>query len=162
MNRRSTLRFAAWHWRGVLIVALLLPSAQVANAEYIPPSKVVVRTKAYHPEQTNFPRGSYEYEVAWQGIPVGSATVRVGTTYRDGRKMLDVEATARSGGIVSLFYKLRHRSESIFTARELKPVAFLSQQTENTRFTNLTINFSPDGWIKAKITKGRLNGAGKS
>ena len=47
--------------------------------------------------------------------------------------MLDVAATARSGGIVSLFYRLRHRSESIFSAQELKPVAFVSQQTDNSQ-----------------------------
>jgi hypothetical protein len=113
----------------------------------------VVRSKAYQPQETNFPRGSYDYQVSWQGIPVGSAMIRIGTTYRDGKKMLDVEATARSSRVVSLFYELRHRSESIFSARELKPVEFLSQQTENSRFTNLEINFSPDGLIHAKTTK---------
>jgi hypothetical protein len=162
MNRRSALHSAALLLRVALIGALIAPPVQIANAEYIPPSKVVVRTKAYQPQQTNFPLGSYDYEVSWQGIPVGAATVRVGTTHRDGKKMLDVEATARSGGIVSLFYKLRHRSESIFSAQELKPVAFLSQQTENSRFTNLAITFSPNGLISAKVTKGKLDTEGNT
>jgi Protein of unknown function (DUF3108) len=143
-------------------VAILQTSPPIANADYIPPSQVVVRTKAYQPQETNFPLGSYDYQISWQGIPVGSASIRVGTTYRDGKEMLDVEATACSGRVVSLFYKLRHRSESIFSAQELKPVEFLSQQTENSRFTNLKIDFSPDGSINAKIDKGRLNSAGKS
>jgi hypothetical protein len=134
----------------------------MASAEYIPPSKVVVQTKAYQPRQIDFPRGSYDYEVSWEGIPVGTATVRVGTTYRDGKKMLDVEATARSAGIVGLFYKLRHRSESIFSAEEIRPMLFVSQQTENARFTNLAITFSANGSINAKITKGKLNTEGKT
>ena len=162
MSGRSAVRFASSLCPAALVVALLAAPLQLANAEYIPPSKVVVRTKAYQPQQTNFPLGSYDYEVAWEGIPVGIATVRVGTTHRDGKKMLDVEATARSGGIVSLFYKLRHRSESIFSAQELKPVAFVSEQTENSRFTNLTITFSGNGVISAKIAKGKLNSEGKT
>ena len=76
--------------------------------------------------------------------------------------MLDVEATARSGKVVNLLYELRHRSESVFSARELKPVEFLSQQTENSKFTNIEINFSPDGSIHAKTTNGNLNSQGKS
>ena len=162
MNGRTAVRVAAVLCNVPLVVAILQTSPQNAGAEYIPPSKVVVRTKAYQPQETNFPRGTYDYQVAWQGIPVGSASIRIGTTYRDGKKMLDVEATARSGGIVSLFYRLEHRSESIFSAQELKPVTFVSQQTENSRFTNLLINFAPDGAINARVTKGRLNSAGKS
>lgn len=162
MNDRSARRFAALLWRVALIGALLQVPLQIANAEYIPPSKVTVRTQSYQPQQTNFPRGSYHYQVSWEGILVGTATVRVGTTYRDGKKMVDVEATARSGGIVSLFYRLRHRSESIFSAQELKPMVFRSEQTENSRFTNLAITFAPNGFISARITKGQLNTEGKT
>jgi len=162
MNGRSALRVVKSLWRSALIVVLLPTPLQLANAEYIPPSKVAVRTQSYQPQQTDFPLGSYDYEVAWEGIPVGIATVRVGTTHRGGKKMLDVEATARSGGIVSLFYKLRHRSESIFSAHELKPSAFLSEQTENSRFTNLAITFSPNGVVSARITKGKLNSEGNT
>ena len=76
--------------------------------------------------------------------------------------MHDVEATARSGGIVSLFYRLNHRSESIFSAQEFKPVAFSSGRRRTPGSPDLVINFSPDGLINAKITKGKLNTAGKS
>jgi len=148
-------------WQAPIFVSIL-HSVPTANADYIPPSQVVVRTKAYQPQETNFPRGSYDYQVSWQGIPVGSAMVRVAIIYRDGKKMLDVEATARSSKVLSLFYDLHHRSESIFSARELKPVEFVSEQTENSKFTNLKINFSADGLIRAKITKGNVNGQGKS
>ena len=161
MNGPKAVAVALFLWRGPLFVALL-QTVPIANADYIPPSQVVVRTKAYQPQETNFPRGSYDYQVSWQGIRVGGAMIRIGTTYRDGKKMLDVEATARSSRVVSLFYELRHRSESIFSAQELKPVEFLSQQTENSRFSNLEIKFSPDGLIHAKTTKGNLNSQGKS
>jgi Protein of unknown function (DUF3108) len=162
VNRRKAVGVASILWRVPLLVAILVTSPPLANAEYIPPSQVVVRTKAYHSQEADFPRGAYDYQISWQGIPVGSASIRIGTTYRDGKKMLDVEATACSGPIVSLFYRLRHRSESIFSAEELKPVEFLSQQTENSRFTNLKIDFSPDGSINARISKGKLNSEGKS
>jgi hypothetical protein len=162
MNARKALGVASFVWGALLFVAILQISAPIANADYIPPSQVVVRTKAYQPQETNFPLGSYEYQISWEGIPVGSASIQIGTTRRDGKKMLDVKATACSGGIVSAFYRLRHQSESIFSAQALKPVEFLSQQTENTRFTNIKISFSPDGSIHAKINKGKLNSAGKS
>jgi len=142
----------------VLLVGAILQTVPIANADYIPPSQVVVKTKSYQPQETNFARGSYDYQISWQGIPVGDAWIRIGTAYRDGKRMFDVEATARSSKLVSLFYELRHRSESVFSAREIKPVEFLSQQTENSRFSHLEINFSPDGWIHAKSTKGRSNG----
>jgi len=162
VNGRNAAGVASILWRVPLLVAVLQTSPPLANADYIPPSQVVVRTKAYQPQKTDFSGGSYDYQISWQGIPVGSASIRIGTTYRDGKKMFDVEAMACSGRVVSLFYKLRHRSESIFSAQELKPVEFLSQQTENSRFTDLKIDFSPDGLINARIRKGKLNSEGKS
>jgi hypothetical protein len=149
-------------WRVALFFATLQTCVSIVSADYIPPSRVTVRTKAYQPQQTNFPRGSYEYQVSWQGVPVGSASIRIGTTYRGGKKMLDVEATARSTKVVGVFYELRHRSQSIFSAQDLKPVEFSSQQTENSRFTSIDVNFSPDGLIRAKVVKGKLNSQGKS
>jgi hypothetical protein len=71
-------------------------------------------------------------------------------------------ATACSSEFISLFYRLRHRSESIFSAQQLRPVEFRSQQTENARFTNLKIDFSPGGRVDATVTKGRSNGATSS
>jgi len=149
-------------WRAALCAALLQTCVPIVSADYIPPSRVIVRTKAYQPQETNFPRGSYEYEISWQGVPVGSASIRIGSTSRGGRKMLDVEATARSTKVVGVFYELRHRSESIFSAQDLKPVEFLSQQTENSRFTSIDVNFSPDGVIRAKVVKGKVNSPGKT
>ena len=157
MNGPKAVSVSSFLWMFSLFIAIL-QAGLIAHADYIPPSQVVVRTKAYQPQETNFPLGSYDYEILWQGIPVGGAMVRVGTTYREGKKMFDVEGTARSSRVVSLFYDLRHRSESIFSARELKPMEFVSQQTENSRFTNLKISFSPDGLIRSKTTKGKLNG----
>jgi len=161
VNGPKAVSVSSFLWRVSLFIAIL-QTVLIANADYIPPSQVVVRTKVYHPQKTDFPEGSYDYQLLWQGIPVGSAMIRVGTTYRDGKKMFDVEATAHSSRVVGLFYELRHRSESIFSARELKPVEFVSRQTENSRFTDLKISFSPDGLIHAKTTKGTLNGEGKS
>jgi Protein of unknown function (DUF3108) len=146
----------------LLPLAMICSFAPNAPADYIPPSRVVVRTNAYRPQETNFPHGSYDYQVSWEGIPVGNASIHVATIDRGGAKMFDVEATACSGTLLSLFYRLRHRSEAIFSAHDLRPVEFRYRQTENSRFTNLKIDFAPDGLIDARITKGRLNGSGKS
>ena len=153
---------ASLFWRVALSVALIETCVPMVGADYIPPSRVTVKTEAYKPQDTNFPRGLYEYQIAWQGVPVGSASIHIGTTYRAGKKMLDVEATARSTKVVGVFYELHHRSQSVFSAQDLKPVEFFSQQTENSRFTNIEVSFSPDGLIRAKVVKGKLNSAGKS
>lgn len=120
-----------------------------AKADFIPPSAVVVRTKAYQPQSTNFPRGTYQYSVSWEGIPVGSASVKVASTYRDGKKMLDVEASARTGSVIRLFYALQHISKSIFSAEQLRPIEFHSKQVENSKLQMVDISFQPDGNIKA-------------
>jgi len=162
VDGRKAVAVASVLGRVSLVLAILQTCLPMAGADSIPPSEVTVRTKAYKPQETNFPSGSYDYRVAWQGILVGSASIKIGTTYRDGKKMFDVVAIARSGGIVSLFYRLYHRSESIFSAQTLTPVEFLSEQTENSRFTSLKINFSPNGLIAAKIQKRRPNTKGET
>jgi hypothetical protein len=146
----------------MLLLAALPSLPPSARADYIPPSQVVVNTEAYRPAVTDFPHGAYDYQVFWEGIPVGTASIHVATTERGGVKMYDVVATACSSQFISLFYRLRHRSESIFSAQQLRPVEFRSQQTENTRFTNLKIAFSPGGRVDGTITKGRSNGTTSS
>lgn len=150
----------------LLAALLLLPVVHAdspdARADYIPPAQVVVKTEAYRPVVTDFPHGAYDYQVFWEGIPVGTASIHVATTERGGVKMYDVVATACSSPFIGLFYRLRHRSESIFSAQQLRPVEFRSRQTENTRFTNLKIRFSPGGRVDTAITKGRSNGATSS
>ncbi len=141
------------------ISALNIP---LAIADYISPGAVVVRTKAYQPRSTNFAKGSYEYQVKWEGIPVGSANVKVDTKYQDGKRMLDVEATASSSRVIRLFYSLNHLSKSIFSADSLAPVEFHSKQIENSRFTNRDITFAPGGDIVAKTMKGKKNTTGET
>ncbi len=160
VNERKTV--GALARMAVLSLALAQSAPPLAIAEYVPPSEVAIRTKAYQPQDTNFPIGSYDYQISWQGIPVGIASIRTATTSRAGRKMFDVVATACSGRVLSWFYKLRHRSESVFSADDLKPQQFRSHQTENLNFADVAIDFAPDGWIRANVRKGRLNTEGRS
>jgi hypothetical protein len=161
MSARAAVAAAALV-AALLVLAFFHGVSRDARADYIPPSQVVVKTEAYRPVVTDFPNGAYDYQVLWEGIPVGTASIHVARTERAGVKMFDVVATACSSQFISLFYRLRHRSESIFSAQQLRPVEFRSQQTENTRFTNLKIDFSPGGRVDATITKGRSNGATSS
>lgn len=55
------------------IVVLVEP----AVADYIPPDLVDVHTERYHPEQTDFAVGTYNYSISWEGIPVARASVTV-------------------------------------------------------------------------------------
>ncbi len=132
-------------------------SAQ-ARADYIPPGEILVRTKAYTPEHVGFPLGTYEYSVDWQGIPVGKASITVRNSLvpvsndtQEGRYV--VTAKANSGRVISIFYNLKHVSESTFRADKLSPVLFRSMQTENSKSKGREVQFEPDGQIHATLWK---------
>jgi hypothetical protein len=143
-------------------VALFLCLPSAANADYIAPGLVQVRTKAYVPAETNFPLGTYEYEINWQGIPVGSASISVKTALLPGstnadaaakQECFDVTANAKSGKVISIFYALNHTSESIFHSDSLTPISFFSVQTENSKTKSREISFNKNGDIAAKLWK---------
>lgn len=148
-------------WRALsIIVALgvitppLMRSS--ALAEYIPPDQVKVSTATYKPHATQFAKGRYSYEVAWQGIRVADAEIivhdrmddKVGHTYR-------VQAIARTRKGIDLLYSLHHRSESVFGLETLKPLRFRSEQNEKRRQSWREVIFEDDGKVVARSSNTR-------
>lgn len=120
-----------------------------AEAEYIHPSQLIVKTSYYTPKYNQFAVGEYEYNIKWQGILVGSSKVRVQTD----SDLYNVTATAKSAKVVRLFYSLNHLSQSIFQSKDLKPLSFYSIQTENKKTKSREIKFNKNGDIAAKLWK---------
>lgn len=151
-SRISLVFFVAALFAGV---ALERPSP--ALADYIQPGQVVVRTRTYTPAETNFPLGTYEYEINWQGIPVGTASITVGTgdypVSGEVKHCFSVAARARTGRVIRLFYNLNHLSESVFRADSLTPIRFHTVQTENSKTKSRDVTFGADGSIKASVWK---------
>ncbi|MFN8391449.1 MAG: DUF3108 domain-containing protein [Bdellovibrionota bacterium] len=157
LNSRPTsiVRFAAICLALGLLTAFGIRSAA---ADYISPALVQVKTKSYTPVTTKFPLGTYEYAVNWQGIPVGIASITVKSAYLPDPAApqeiaFDVTANAKTGRVISWFYKLNHTSESIFRKQNLAPVSFFSEQTENSKAKSREVYFKPDGSIKATLWK---------
>ena len=132
---------------------LLLTTGLPAHADYIPPGEVSIQTKAYQPAGTNFPRGTYEYAVKWEGLPVARAAIEVSEKFLDSTDYFNVTAKAKTGGIIAVFYKLRHVSKSIFRADSLTPVEFTLDQTENSKRKAREVKFGPQGLVAAKLWK---------
>ena len=57
------------------LLAVVFPDS--TPAEYIPPGEVDITTERYVPEKQEFLVGTYQYDVNWEAIPVGSAKVEV-------------------------------------------------------------------------------------
>jgi hypothetical protein len=136
---------------GFFALAPICP--QNAVAEYIEPSELTVKTEQYIPQHVDFDRGIYSYDVSWQGIPVGSATVAVTDTIRDGAKVCKVTTYAKSAKIISLFYKLRFKGESIFDSVSLKPILFYADQRDRSMERYQEVVFDRNGLIKSIYKK---------
>ena len=141
----------------VFLSALFLSATLLsapAEAEYISPASVQVKTERYLPEQSDFPLGTYRYDVNWQGIPVASARVEVAGEGGDAPiEAYKVQASAKTGGMVKLFYKMKHLSQSVFDADSLEPRRFISKQEERSRKKTRKVSFSDNGIIRAQSEK---------
>ncbi len=95
----------------------------------------------------------------WQGIPVGSASITVHEgpvalgDQAQPRDCFVVTAKAKTGKVISIFYTLKHLSESTFLADSLAPISFYSAQTENSKTKSREVAFSPDGLIHSALWK---------
>jgi len=136
------------------LICIMLP-APAAFAEYIEPQNVSIKTESYQPQTTSFPTGTYRYDVAWQGIPVASAEVEVDSEKVGDNSFFRVQARAKTGSVIDVFYRLRHKSESVFKTDTLKPQHFTSWQKENSREKSREVAFNNDGTVRAT---GRHNG----
>ena len=130
----------------------LLTSTELVYADYISPEAVQVKTEAYHPEISSFEKGSYYYNISWEGIPVGRAQVDVNDEENYSQPMLRVKASTQTTKFIDFFYRLRHTSESVFHAETFRPHHFYSWQKENSREKSRNIEFSDDGRISTVST----------
>ncbi len=124
---------------------------EFVKAEYIEPGSVSPVTEKYSPEITPLPEASYTYQVSWEGLTVGEASVAVSNDEKISSTF--VKASAKSGKVIDLFYKLRHSSESSFDAKSFQPIKFVSKQIENNKAKNYTIQFKTDGQIESVYEK---------
>lgn len=143
-----------------IALSLLAGSAAVSVADYIPPELVKVSTSKIQSEPLIYNPGKYTYAVSWQGIPVASAEVIIGEApqlkradYTPNPGDVTMRVTAKTGKVIDLLYRLRHTSESTFNIPELRPVAFTSDQTENSKYRRTEILFSPNHKIVSKLWK---------
>ena len=124
-----------------------------AQAEFIPPNEVQVKTEVPKPEYKQSEFGTYFYDIDWEGIAIASATITVREAECTDSRCLNVRATAKSGRAVDIFYRLRHLSESTFHEDSIQPVSFVQKQTENSYTREAKISWRPDGTVKSHFSK---------
>jgi len=129
------------------------------SAEFIPPWKVSVHTERYRPEHVGFPQGTYDYDIAWEGIPVASGRISVESQKQTSEPVLKVTAECWSARGIRWLYNLNHRTESLFNAVSLRPIRLFTTQVENSRENTAVVDFSPEGKISSRRWKnGKSNG----
>lgn len=143
-----------------LYAILLLGTAIDSFSEYIPPELVKVSTYRIDSHPLIYNPGKYTYSISWQGIPVASAEVIIGESPKlkradttPGIGDVSIRVSTKTAKVIDLLYKLRHTSESTFNLAELRPIAFTSEQTENSKFRRTEVLFSPNHDIVSKIWK---------
>jgi len=143
-----------------LLMALVLTWSANVLADYIEPRLIKVSTSKVLSEPLIYNPGRYSYSISWQGIPVASAEVVVGeapqlrrTDYIPGPGDVALRVTAKTAKVIDLLYRLRHSSETVFNMAELRPIAFTSDQTENSKYKRWEVLFSPNHSIVSKLWK---------
>ena len=135
------------------VISIAVCSPRIAFAEFIPPEKTSASTPKYEGVAVNYPAGHYIYNVNWQGLEVGTAELFVSPPADTPGREITLKAKARSGGLVKLFYELRHVSESLIQTSPFHPTRFSSRQLENTRAQYRTVTYGADGAIQSKFWK---------
>ena len=83
MNGRKAVRAAAVLWSVPLVVAILHTSPRrTRTLKIFRLRRSWSEPRRISPKKPTFLAVPYHYQVSWQGIPVGSASIRIGTTYR--------------------------------------------------------------------------------
>lgn len=127
------------------LVIAILTAAVPAHAEEIPPEDVQVYTPAYHPSMNkiDFPEGTYQYTVSWQGIPAAECSISVnqeGLRYK-------IQAAAKTYSGIDLLYKLRYQADGLLSAVDFLPIRTEIYHQENSKIRNIEINYEEDGDI---------------
>lgn len=144
--------------RPVISIALLfvlsVSSVSRAQAEYVPPDQVEVKTTRHKVDGSNLEFGKYEFSVEWEGLPVATAFVTVEPyTAGDGHQYVFVQTKTKTARIIDLFYRLRHRVETVFDPKTFDPLSYYSYRVENSRHRSRHVVFDENGRISSKLWK---------
>jgi len=144
----------------IFLGVLASNAASESFADYIPPELVKVSTPKVQTQTLVYNPGRYSYSISWQGIPVASAEIILGeapqlkrTDFTPNSDEVTMRVTAKTAKVIDLLYRLRHTSESTFDLKNLQPLAFTSDQTENSKYRRTEILFSPNRNIVSKMWK---------
>lgn len=120
-----------WKWC-VIAVALLLPCTSRAAVPELPRDL---------PELW-FPVGErLDYRLYWGIIPVGHARVESGWKHHDGRWLLSLRVTARTGRFVSKIYPVDDRIESLVDPVTFTPVQYRQVLNEGKKHRDDLVTF---------------------
>ena len=89
------------------------------------------------------------YGFGWSGFPCGSADIRLTKSPGD---RLQLEATARTSGLVRALWKFDATGTSLVEASTLHPVSVTQIETERGKKTLTELSFAPSGVI-SKVTE---------
>lgn len=113
----------------------------------IAPEDVEVSTPIYHPQfsSIDYPLGTYNYTVSWQGIPAAEASLTVDQTGLEYK----ISAKAKTYSGIDILYKLRYEAQGTLSAVDFTPIETDISQQENSKFKNTQIKFLENGDINA-------------
>jgi hypothetical protein len=87
--------------------------------------------------------GLYTYSASWNGIPAATLELEVTRNGED----YELKARAQTAKAIDIIYKLRYTSETVISAKTLKPKRSASYSRANSRVKRTELLFMPDGKI---------------
>jgi hypothetical protein len=128
----------------MLGIMMVLSHAVFLWAQSIPPGEVKISTPAYSPSLSFKPMlGLYTYSASWNGIPAATLELEVTRNGED----YELKARAQTAKAIDIIYKLRYTSETVISAKTLKPKRSASYSRANSRVKRTELLFMPDGKI---------------
>ncbi len=113
----------------------------------IPAEDVEVSSPIYHAQvgKINYPLGTYNYTVSWQGIPAADASITIDQT----GMYYKVNAKAKTYSGIDILYKLRYQALGTVSAVNFMPLKTSINHVENSRIKTTDIEYLDNGDIKA-------------
>jgi hypothetical protein len=129
-----------------LALGAWLPSAPAA-ADDATAQALRVSTQSYAPVDGQFAplRGTYRYDVSWQGIPAAEVTVDL----KEEGDRFRITTAARTKSAIDIFYKLRYRAEGLISSFDLTPYKTFIDNRENSRQKLVQMTFLENGEIES-------------
>ena len=96
------------------------------------------------------------YDISWAGLNVGNGVLEITTDIPfENRKVLRAVSTARSNRLISFFYKVRDRVESLIDSSEIYSHQIIFDQKRASRKRYKKISFDHDEHIATLFYKGK-------